>query len=752
MKVNPMPRRLRSQSLTQPARDRGAVLPLVLVLVVIGSLIVLPVMSYATTVLKANSVLSAKTQRFEAVKAGMRTALFDPLDLYRECDQSQAAPVDYSSMTLNGVAVDTTCQLVGYAKTVIDDHLRYGLAATELGATIPAELNGKKYTSSDNESAWAALTTSALEDDPNESRPGTIWLPDLASYPLITRSRVQGWDMPSAYGGCKVYFPGKYVDDVVLTGKTFFTSGVYYFEGDVRVESGADVVVGDGRYEGCATSQEAVFFSSPTLGSTEPHGITGFGATWLFGGEGRLVVSDAGGQAVKLLFNRRYVDDRASDPSLFVSIASVNGDVLPDGTYVDYTEAGHVNVPVSRVLVGRAPDGSTTYDSPKAHQMVPSVLTDVARPPSAAPTLDPIAAYRTSELGVAGTNGEAYLSWHEPDAATWGGSQIQEYRVFVDDEVSPRCTVPATAAYLECRITGLSVGMTDTTHVFRVLVTNAVGPSPEATTQATYRNGPVATGGSPLHPEIPAPNAPTATKYNKAMSVAWTAPTLASPSTPITHYVLTGESRPTGGSPTTTMSTTCNVNLQDHERGATRCRITGLNKDRDYRFKVTAVSAAGVSSAESPWSAWVRADGSGTAPADNLALGDRVLPSMPDLHTAPIVDIDLTGASKSSVRIPGYIAVPQGTIRINNAPGAADPANAHNVEVVGGILAARFDVADGRVPAGGCDGCISLGFESEVVQMRLRLVSTTSSGVERSVAVVQVNENGAYAVNSWEVQ
>ncbi len=128
-------------------------------MVVIGSLVVLPVMSYATTVLKANSVLSAKTQRFEAVKAGLRTALYDPLDLYRNCDQSQTAPVDYTSTDMNGVEVETTCQLVGFAKTVINDHLRYGLTATEAGQTIPPALKGKKYGSpTGNPSDWVPRT------------------------------------------------------------------------------------------------------------------------------------------------------------------------------------------------------------------------------------------------------------------------------------------------------------------------------------------------------------------------------------------------------------------------------------------------------------------------------------------------------------------------------------------------------------------------------------------------------------------
>jgi hypothetical protein len=38
------------------------------------------------------------------------------------------------------------------------------------------------------------------------------------------------------------------------------------------------------------------------------------------------------------------------------------------------------------------------------------------------------------------------------------------------------------------------------------------------------------------------------------------------------------------------------------------------------------------------------------------------------------------------------------------------------------------------------------------VQRKFRIVSTTDAGNETSTAVVQVNQNGAYAINSWEVQ
>ena len=58
--------------------DQGSILILVLLFMIVGAMVVVPLMDYAMTVLKANSVLSDKTKRVEAVKAGLRVALADP--------------------------------------------------------------------------------------------------------------------------------------------------------------------------------------------------------------------------------------------------------------------------------------------------------------------------------------------------------------------------------------------------------------------------------------------------------------------------------------------------------------------------------------------------------------------------------------------------------------------------------------------------------------------------------------------------
>jgi hypothetical protein len=752
----------RTSARAADSTDRGSVLLLVLAMVVIGALIVIPVMTYGVSVLKANTVLSTKTQRFEAVKAGMRTALHDPLELYRQCDE-EVTPKAVSSIEVSGVQIDTSCQLVGFANTVIGDHLRYGLVATEVGQSIPAALKGKKYASTAAPADWVGLATTSFQDPGNTDAWDKIWLPDLPTHARTIRTRVEGHDMPSGFGGCKVFFPGKYVDDVVLDGKTFFTSGIYYFEGEVRVLGGADVVVGDGRTQGCATSQEAVFFADPPLPAGQPHNITGFGATWLFGGEGRLVVSNANNQPLRLDFNRRYVDDPNTDPSLFVSIASVNGDLDGLGNFVDYLEPGFVQVPRSDVMIDK-----DTVELATLHEMTPSVLTDVARVP-AAPTVNPPVAYRVagSDLMAAGNNGAAYVTWQPLTAAQSGGVLVDRYEVFVRGEATPRCTVVpnqqqslaasdpirqrlAGADQLECLVTGLSGPVTAaTTHTIDVVAVNAVGASAPGTVTVAVRNG--ASGTPAVHSALNPPGVPTTTRYNGAVRVQWTAPTTAAPSTPIVRYTVTGRDQAATGK---LADRTCTTTT----RWATSCIVTGLSSSRTWAFTVTATNLAGMTSAASGVSANVTPN-SGTAPSPDTLNPAFTTPTplapLVGVFTAPIVELDLASTSQTRVRIPGYIAVPQGTIDIDNP-------NGHQVQVIGGLLSARMTVVDGRSTSAACTAppspgtpgvnCIDLGFESESVQKRLRIVSTTADGRETSVAIVQVNENGAYAVNSWEVQ
>ena len=101
-----------------------------------------------------------------------------------------------------------------------------------------------------------------------------------------------------------------------------------------------------------------------------------------------------------------------------------------------------------------------------------------------------------------------------------------------------------------------------------------------------------------------------------------------------------------------------------------------------------------------------------------------------------------TAADNTVVSIPGYIAVPQGVVRVDVAtPAAAD------VALTGGGIAAWFDLVDPRPTD------FELGLLNPTTQRRIRVVTRLVGDTTMvSDAVVQVNETGGWAVNSWQVQ
>ena len=121
--------------------------------------------------------------------------------------------------------------------------------------------------------------------------------------------------------------------------------------------------------------------------------------------------------------------------------------------------------------------------------------------------------------------------------------------------------------------------------------------------------------------------------------------------------------------------------------------------------------------------------------------GPAPVDTPPDL-IEPVVDVTLTGSSTTEIVVPGYVATPQGRVRIDNPRG-------EDVAISGGFLAARLDVTDSRT-----GGDLQIGFVNAVVQRILKIVTTSTDGLgtNTATAVVQVNEGGGWAVNSWEVQ
>ncbi len=669
-------------------RDAGTILPLVLVMIVIGSLWVVPVLSYSSSTFRANRALSEQTQRIEAVKSGLRVSLADPVSVYERCGNGgPSTPVGLASTTATGISVLTNCYYIDHQSAQSAEELRVGLVATQVGKSPPPELTGNAFVPADPMSTSEWYTDATLQSETDK-----IWLPDLPVHALNLRSP-GGYQMPTGYPSCTVYFPGTYLDPLVLDGPTFFTSGIYYFENEVRVEGGGDIVVGAGSEQGCATDQEAAFYAE---NAPSTHNIGGLGATWVFGDEGRLVVTNDNGSPIDLVFNRRYVspEDTGAAASADVSLISVNGELDIDGlTGIDLYATGLIEVPLSAVG-GDTPIPATQQD------YLPSVFTPKPTVPD-----------QVESVTAQAFRGAVSVSWPAP---LDGGATITGYTVSASS--GGGCTTNGSTT---CVVTGLS---TSSPVSFTVVATNLIGDS-----DPSDPSGVVTPSTSlPLlnPPAQPAP--PTAVPYSDSARVSWTAP--ADGGAPITTYTVTAT--PGGESCVVEMDVATPPPLECDVENLDPLELTG------YTFTVVATNAIASSPASSP---------SSPPTIVALALGDPPPPPVvtpPEYVPTAIVDILLPEAAAVNVNIPGYVALPQGRLHVDNPHG-------HDVRMAGGVLTAQFDIADARASG---PQTVDIGFIEAVVQRKFRIVSSNSQGDETSVAIVQINQNGAYAVNSWEVQ
>jgi len=138
-----------------------------------------------------------------------------------------------------------------------------------------------------------------------------------------------------------------------------------------------------------------------------------------------------------------------------------------------------------------------------------------------------------------------------------------------------------------------------------------------------------------------------------------------------------------------------------------------------------------------------------TPPVDAASTGYRpstLVPTELAPDSTPIIEVNLTGAGAATVYVPGYIAVPQGRIHIGIGAGmGADK----SVQLVGAVLAARVTTtADLPID-------LQMGFVNRVVQKTFKIVSHSDPAEGKphvvSTAVVQINDYGEYAINSWVI-
>jgi len=364
-------------------RDRGSVLLMILALMVLGSLAVVALLTFATTLFINRPPIEVRDRTFWSAKSAMSMAMveqtaFGPESCYKTTDvfplNGYNANVTCTPVTqltdakgrlgvITTSNVSTTNPLNGLGPTAIVKPITGGvfvnggnLEATSRDLEVTGVLNLSSYTSPSTAAnryqknlptptaaactdvavtaqAQAAFYSPALPaaspystgcvayawwqmagDEPTVGAPRVY--PTLPPLPLYTRPSAAQASIPApGPTACNVYFPGQY--DAALTlapGKHYFASGVYYFTNTVTLQAGAVVVAGEGRYAGCAVDAEAAFAPS----APKAHSITGKGATFLFGGAGRLISTNA-----SLQINRR-VSDASTRGSESVAIRSVN--------------------------------------------------------------------------------------------------------------------------------------------------------------------------------------------------------------------------------------------------------------------------------------------------------------------------------------------------------------------------------------------------------------------------------------------
>ena len=118
------------------------------------------------------------------------------------------------------------------------------------------------------------------------------------------------------------------------------------------------------------------------------------------------------------------------------------------------------------------------------------------------------------------------------------------------------------------------------------------------------------------------------------------------------------------------------------------------------------------------------------------------IPPAAPTAACPIVDVNLTSATKVYVDVPGYISVPQGDVSINTAPGMGTD---KKLSFGGGILTGTIGVSADKPVS------LQLGLLNSVVQKTFKIVSQTVGANPRvtATALIKVNQTGGYAINSW---
>ena len=803
---------------SQPAegreiQDRGSAMIMVLAFTIIAALIVVPMLTYAMTVLRVNSVSVEKREELESVRGGARVAIADPVALFQTCTSQT------SFATLPTPAVDSTTQCRQISEIGVTDELTIPYSAVALQ---PGEIiSSQPFAGLSHLEPPAAAAQNWWYSTPYDSEPvaSSIWLPNLPERDSSVQSST-GHVLPSPYN-CRVFFPGTYTDPIVLDDPVYFASGNYYFEEPVTILGGADVVAGFGLEPGCASDLEA-FSDIDPADAPQRFNIDGLGATFILGSDARLIVDDSvtldatdsvvantADLPARFRINQRYVQNEA-DGGARVSIATVNGDTDPvdaldpfGPSFVqDLDVPGAIFVPESEVQIAAGDVSTTEFASDRG--LVPSTHTaepTVPRPPVIT-NIHPLGEPRAHD----NRSGAAFIEWAAPTGGASGGSTITQYEVF-DQNGTSKCI---TDGALHCTVIDLPEMNANQTTTFTLVATNALGASdPSAPFSVTVETDDDRLAAPQAPTNVVVDQAATDTTYapdQQPASVSWDAPTQwpAGPqgpdndpwfSPPVTQYdvqvyrVYEDHLGATVTEPTPLPETCSTTSFRD-QPAPTTCLVYNLPpldttpgsgpETVPEVPEVPAIPAVPPATVGTPAIPAIPAQ-YGTWVGYTFTVTATIPVTQTHVTTSPLMVSEASAASNTIAVFDGTgTAVPAGPNVVPVAPPyVPDPVvdirltNSASSEV---LVAGYTSIPQGRLhitnPNGGSaiinGGIVAgtydidpttfgsstiVGFQNTVLQRTVQVITTLPGSNRSSTMTLQINANGAdVAVNSWVTQ
>lgn len=307
--------------MSQSEHDRGSVVVIALVVMLLGSISVSALTAFNVAAIRSQL---ARHQQL-ALEREAHSALETAAASLRRSESGIAQWCPEGSIDVDGARADIEC-----GSDIPNTKSRAGLVTTLSSSTVESQtlptwsggisetirgtvvINTGTFATPgvsmlpdrrlQSASTWVSLPTSwtSFASSAVVEEAGTY--PHLPPIPLYERPGSQ-----TSIGTCNIYFPGRYLGTsslIISSGLHYFTSGNYYFERSLVVSNGARVVMGEGSHTGCSRDSEAI----STSRSPRRHEISGSGATVLFGGPARLTVQDS-----SLIINSR---NGGTEPSI----------------------------------------------------------------------------------------------------------------------------------------------------------------------------------------------------------------------------------------------------------------------------------------------------------------------------------------------------------------------------------------------------------------------------------------------------